>query len=36
MDLKYALDSDLEIFSKTFERLNIPKCNKKNGRKSND
>ena len=29
MDLKYALDSDLEIFSKTFEKLNIPKCNLK-------
>ena len=29
MDLKYASDSDLEIFSKTFERLNIPKCNLK-------
>ena len=29
MDLKYASDSDLEIFSKTFEKLNIPKCNKK-------
>ena len=23
MDLKYASDSDLEIFSKTFEKLNI-------------
>ena len=29
MDLKFAYDSDLEIFSKTFERLNIPKCNLK-------
>ena len=29
MDLTYASDSDLEIFSKTFERLNIPKCNLK-------
>ena len=29
MDLKYASDSDLEIFSKTFEKLNIPKCNLK-------
>ena len=29
MDLEYALDSELEIFSKTFEKLNIPKCNLK-------
>ena len=29
MDLSLASDSDLEIFSKTFERLNIPKCNLK-------
>ena len=29
MDLKYASDSDFEIFSKTFEKLNIPKCNLK-------
>ena len=29
MDLNFASDSDLEIFSKTFERLNIPKCNLK-------
>ena len=29
MDLTYASKSDLEIFSKTFERLNIPKCNLK-------
>ena len=29
MDLKYASDSDLEIFNKTFEKLNIPKCNLK-------
>ena len=29
MDLEYASDSELEIFSKTFEKLNIPKCNLK-------
>ena len=29
MDLNFASDSDLEIFSKTFERLNIPRCNLK-------
>ena len=29
MDLSLASDSDLEIFSKTFERLNIPTCNLK-------
>ena len=29
MDLSFASDSDLEIFSKTFERLNIPKYNLK-------
>ena len=29
MDLKFASDSDLEIFSKTFKRINIPKCNLK-------
>ena len=29
MDLSLASDSDLEIFSKTFERLKIPTCNLK-------
>ena len=29
MDLNFASDSDLDIFSKTFEKLNIPKCNLK-------
>ena len=29
MDLEYASDSELEIFSKMFEKLNIPKCNLK-------
>ena len=29
MDLEYASDSELEIFSKTFEKLNILKCNLK-------
>ena len=29
MDLEDASDSELEIFSKTFEKLNIPKCNLK-------
>ena len=29
MDLNFFSDSDLEIFSKTFEKLNIPKCNLK-------
>ena len=29
MDLNFVSDSDLEIFSKTFEKLNIPKCNLK-------
>ena len=29
MDLNFASDSDLEIFSKTFEKLNILKCNLK-------
>ena len=29
MDLEYASDKELEIFRKTFEKLNIPKCNLK-------
>ena len=29
MDLNFASDSDLEIFSKTLERLKIPECNLK-------
>ena len=29
MDLNFFSDSDLEIFSKTFEKLNIPNCNLK-------
>ena len=29
MDLNFFSDSDQEIFSKTFEKLNIPKCNLK-------
>ena len=29
MDLEYSSDIELEIFSKTFKKLNIPKCNLK-------